>query len=186
MNLSEQDIRDIFDERVGMATVKRVCHMAAGDDTMLAAVYRLTQDDNRRVSINALWTFTHMGDEGNVWLAPKRDELIGRALHEVSDATHLRLILSLLLQCDFGKGDVSAEFVDFCLERMCASSQPYAIRALCMKLAYKQCRHYPELLAELKMILEAMREEPLSAGLLSAHRQVMKKIKSASRKKRKP
>lgn len=184
MNLSEWNLRDLIAERIGIATVGRVCGMAAENDAMLAELYRLTEDDNRRVATNALWVFTHLGKSGDTWLASKQAELIDRVLHNGGDATRVRLMLTLLLRCEFRKDEVSVEFVDFCLEHTCASSQPYAIRALCMKLAYKQCCHYPELLAELRSVLEVMNEEPLSAGLLSAHRQVMKKIKSANRKNR--
>lgn len=184
MNLSERNLRDLIAERIGMATMGRVCGMVAENDAMLAELYRLTKDDNRRVATNALWVFTHLATAGDAWLASKRAELIDRVLQEGCDATRVRLMLTLLLRCEFRKDEVSAEFVDFCLEHTCASSQPYAIRALCMKLAYKQCCHYPELLAELKSILDVMAEEPLSAGLLSARRQVMKRIKSANRKNR--
>lgn len=58
-----------------------------------------------------------------------------------------------------------------------ACAQPYAIRAYCIKLAYEQMKFYPELLEELKTTLDMLEQEPLSPGLLSAKRQVMKKIK---------
>ena len=58
-----------------------------------------------------------------------------------------------------------------------ACSQPYAIRCYCMKLAYEQMKYYPELLEELRMALDMLEQEVLSPGMLSAKRQIMKKIK---------
>ena len=48
--------------------------------------------------------------------------------------------------------------------------------ALCMKLAYEQCKFFPELLSELSNCLEIISTEPLSSGLKTAKRNVMKKI----------
>ena len=45
-----------------------------------------------------------------------------------------------------------------------------------MKLAYEQMKYYPELLTELKVALDMLEQEALSPGLLSAKRQIMKKI----------
>lgn len=50
------------------------------------------------------------------------------------------------------------------------------IKQLALKPAYEQMRHYPELLDELEMVLDLLSQEPLSAGLQSAKRQVMKRI----------
>lgn len=57
---------------------------------------------------------------------------------------------------------------------------PYAIRAQCIKLAYEQMRYWPELLDELRQTLEMISCEPLSPGLRSAWKQVMKKILSCN------
>ena len=53
---------------------------------------------------------------------------------------------------------------------------PYAIRAQCIKLVYEQMRYWPELLDELRQTLEMISCEPLSSGLRSAWKQVMKKM----------
>ena len=53
---------------------------------------------------------------------------------------------------------------------------PCAVRAQCIKLAYEQMRFWPELLNELRQTLEMISCEPLSPGLRSALRPVMKKL----------
>lgn len=47
------------------------------------------------------------------------------------------------------------------------------------KLAYEQMRYWPELLGELRQALDMISYEPLSPGLRSAWKQVIKKINAA-------
>jgi len=86
-------------------------------------------------------------------------------------------MLNLLLRQPFDEASLRSDFIDFCIGMITACAQPYAIRALCMKLTYEQMKNYPELLQELKMALDMLEQEVLSPGLASAKRQVMQKIK---------
>jgi hypothetical protein len=88
-----------------------------------------------------------------------------------------RLMLSILLRQPFEEESLRSDFIDFCVNKITACAQPYAIRAYCMKLAYEQMKYYPELLSELKMALDMLEQEVLSPGLASAKRQVLMKIR---------
>ena len=72
--------------------------------------------------------------------------------------------------------DIRTDFIDFCLTRLADTKSPYAVRAQCIKRAYEQMRYWPELLNELRQTLEMISCEPLSPGLRSAWRQVMKNL----------
>lgn len=98
-----------------------------------------------------------------------------------TDVTKRRLLMTLLLCQPFVEYDVRTCFIDFCLSKITASSQPYAIRALAIKLAYEQMRYWPELIDELLAVLDMLRQEPLSPGLTSAVRQVREKIRKQKR-----
>ena len=74
--------------------------------------------------------------------------------------------------CDLQKDAMKDEF---CLSKI-NSTEPYAIRALCLKQAYAMCRFYPELMAELKNQIELMEYGELSPGLLSVIRRIKKII----------
>lgn len=152
-----------------------------GDDGMKEELYQLTLDCNSRVAQQALWVFQHFDDADNEWLYPRHDELIDRVMEEHSE-TRRRMILNLLVRQPFHEYSLRADFLDFCLGNITACSQPYAIRALCMKLAYEQCRFFPELLDELKATLDMLAQEPLSPGVASAKRQIMQKIKACRKK----
>ena len=170
-------MRTILAKRMGMDDIHEICFMTQGEenDNRKAELYELTLDEDDRIAANALWTFTHFALAEGEWLFAKHDDLIDRALAE-KNVTRLRLLLTLLLRQPFRKETLRTDFIDFCLSKITACSYPYAIRALCMKLAYEQMRFYPELLAELKATLDLLGKEALSPGLASARRQVMKRI----------
>ena len=159
-----------------MDDIYEICILCHGNSRKKAELYQLIFDEDERVATNALWVFTHFDMQNNEWLYAKHDDLIDRVLVEKNE-TKRRLILQLLLRQPFEKKSLRSDFIDFCIAKITACSQPYAIRCYCMKLAYEQMKYYPELLTELKAAIDMLEQEPLSPGLTSAKKQVMKKIK---------
>lgn len=158
--------------------IQELCRIIQGDHNhrFKEELYALTNDTDRRVATNALWLFQHFSKADNEWLYAKHHELIDRSL-TTSDATMLRLTLSLLLRQPFEESQVRTDFIDYCLDHLTDARQPYAIRSQCMKLAYLQMRYWPELLDELKRTLELVARNPMSPAIKSAWRQVMAKMK---------
>ena len=167
----------LLSHRLSMDGINDICLLVQGEQnhSLNEQLYQLTLDDDRRVATNALWVFTHFALADNAWLYAKHDQLIDRCLNE-KDATKLRLMLNLLLRQPYTEEDIRTDFIDYCLMRLTDPKSPYAIRAQCIKLAYEQMKYWPELLNELRQTLEMISCEPLSPGLRSAWRQVMKKL----------
>ena len=174
-------MKSLLSHRLSMDGINDICLLVQGEQnhSLKEQLYQLTLDDDRRVAVNALWTFTHFALDDNVWLFAKHDQLIDRCLNE-KDTTKLRLILTLLLRQPFEKETIRTDFIDFCLARLTDARAPYAIRAQCIKLAYEQMRYWSELLDELRQTLDLISCELLSPGLRSAWKQVMKKILSCN------
>lgn len=174
-------MKTLLAHRLSQSEIMQLCASTHGahNNHLKEGLYQLTLDDDRRVAINALWTFTHFTADDNVWLFAKHDQLIERCLNE-KDATKIRLILTLLLRQQFDEETIRTDFIDFCLARFTDARAPYAIRAQCIKLAYEQMRYWSELLDELRQTLDLISCEPLSPGLRSAWKQVMKKILSCN------
>ena len=170
-------MKESLTNRLSQDELHELCALTQGEQNnhLKEELYQLTLDNDRRVAINALWTFTHFALADNEWLYAKHDQLIDRCLKE-KDATKLRLMLNLLLRQPFDEEDLRTDFIDYCLMRLTDPKSPYAVRAQCIKLAYEQMRYWPELLNELRQTLEMISCEPLSPGLRSAWRQVMKKL----------
>lgn len=170
-------MKSLLSHRLSMDEIKDVCLLVQGEQkhSLKEQLYQLTLDNDRRVATNALWVFTHFFAADNEWLYAKHNQIIDRCLKE-QNVTKLRLMLTLLLRQPFDEEDIRTDFIDFCLMRLTDPKSSYAIRALCIKLAYEQMRYWPELLNELRQTLELISCEPLSPGLRSAWRQVMKKL----------
>ena len=169
-------MRKKLNKKLCMDDIYEICILCHGNSRKKAELYQLIFDEDERVATNALWVFTHFDMQNNEWLYAKHDDLIDRVLVGKNE-TKRRLILSLLLRQPFEEKSLRSDFIDFCIAKITASSQPYAIRCYCMKLAYEQMKYYPELLTELKAAIDMLEQEPLSPGLTSAKKQVMKKIK---------
>lgn len=171
-------MRDQLINRLSINDIYSLCLQTQDKENncLKEELYQLTFDENDRVSFNALWALTHFDEANNPWLFQKHDELIDRVLVEKNE-TKRRLMLHLLLRQPFEEESLRSDFIDFCIAKITACSQPYAIRCYCMKLAYEQMKYYPELLEELRMALDMLEQEVLSPGMLSAKRQIMKKIK---------
>jgi len=165
-----------LNHRLSQSDIHELCALTQGErnNSLKEQLYQLTLDADRRVATNALWVFTHFSAVDNEWLYAKHDQLIDRCLKE-EDATKLRLMLNLLLRQPYTEEDIRTDFIDYCLMRLTDPKSPYAVRAQCIKLAYEQMKYWPELLNELRQTLEMISCEPLSPGLRSAWRQVMKK-----------
>lgn len=171
-------MKKILTGRLSSADIHEWCVRTQGKgmEKEKGKLYQLTQNEDKQVAFNALRVFSQFEKEDMEWLFAKQNELIDRAMSE----THVgcrRLLLRLLLHQPFEEETLRADFIDFCVGHITACAQPYAIRASCMKLAYEQMKFYPELLQELRVALDMLEQEPLSPGLLSAKRQIDRKIK---------
>ena len=139
------------------------------NDRSIETLYNLVADDDDRVAYNALWIFSHLTTEDSRWLLKRRNELIDQLLGKK------RLILTLLERQPVEKENIRTDYLDFCLSSI-NSAEPYAIRALCLKQAFAQCRHYPELVQELIACINMMEPFEISPGLRSARNNILKQL----------
>ena len=156
-------MRNQLINRLSINDIYSLCLQTQGKENhcLKEELYQLTFDENDRVSFNALWALSHFDEANNPWLFQKHDDLIDRVLVEKNE-TKRRLMLHLLLRQPFEEESLRSDFIDFCIAKI---------------TAYEQMKYYPELLEELRMALDMLEQEVLSPGMLSAKRQIMKKIK---------
>lgn len=167
--------------RIGRHDIRAICQQCGngGDDCVRETLFSLVSDDDDRVAYNALWVLTHFDGEGRDWLRRKRGILIDCLLTEKHTGKR-RLMLSLLDRMSVAEDDVRTDYLDFCMAKI-NSTEPYGIRALCMKQAFAQCRFYPELLHELKCEIEMMEHGEMSPGILSARNNIVKQMSRMQR-----
>lgn len=170
------DIGELFSERINLPQIRETVAWAAGKREHLERIWELARSGDRQTSANALWVMTHLPDSDREWVSSLRNEMIDRLLTE-TDTGKKRMLLKILREQDYSAEDIRTDFLDFCLSKINSECEPYAIRCFSIYAAFKMCRHFPELLAELESHLDMMSIQVLSPGLKSALRQTKAKIK---------
>lgn len=110
---------------------------------------------NERVARNALWILTKTSNQEMTQLQVMLNELMELAMHTGSSSVR-RLSLNIIERLELKKEDLRTDFLDFCLERMTDVKECSGIQAVSLKLAFRMCQCYPELMGELTRTLEAM------------------------------
>ena len=67
-----------------------------------------------------------------------------------------RLTLNVIERLEMNEDNLRTDFLDFCFEHMVSIEEFPGIQSVCMKLAFRLCKFYPELMDELKRTLETM------------------------------
>ena len=126
---------------------------ANGD--FLGFAQRYAFDSDYRVARSALWGLTKAKDEELSELKVIYNELIDQAM-QTENSSVRRLTLNIIEKLKMDEDDLRTDFLDFCFEHMVSIEEFPGTQTLCMKLAFRMCTFYPELMDELKRTLEAM------------------------------
>lgn len=169
------NIGELLSQKINLPQIKSVVSWASGSRENLAMLWCFAWSDDRRTSVNALWTMTHLPETDIEWLVSLRNEMIDMLLAE-TDTGKKRMLLQLLREQEYAADDIRTDFLDYCMSKINSECEPYAIRCFSIYAAYKMCRHFPELLSELEGHLDMMQYQPLSPGLKSALHQTKTKI----------
>ena len=119
---------------------------------------RFMHSDDGRVARNAFWVLTKATDQELSQLQGMLNELMDLAINTEHSAVR-RLSLNIIERLKMEEDDLRTDFLDFCLEHMADADELPGIQSISMKLAYRMCKFYPELMDEFKATLESMETE---------------------------
>jgi len=154
MLITEERLRQTFSEGGAQEIYQEV--KSTGDFLGFANQYIFDKD--YRVARSALWGLTKASKEELSQLQVIINELIDQAM-QTENSSVRRLSLNIVERLEMSEEDLRTDFLDFCFEHMADVSEFPGIQSICMKLAYRMCSFYPELMDELKRIIEAMEIE---------------------------
>ena len=149
--ITEERLRQTFSEGGAQEIYQEV--KASGDFLGFARQYAFSQD--YRVARSALWGLTKARKEELSQLQVILNEFIDQAIRTENSSIR-RLSLNIIERLEMNEEDLRTDFLDFCLDHMTDVEEFHGVQAVCMKLAYRMCKFYPELMDELKRTLEAM------------------------------
>ncbi len=160
---------------MGIREVREVVAITAADTALRDELWAAACCDDRITAGNALWVLTHMPPKELPWLTSLQREMIGMLLRETFTGKK-RMLLQLLREQEYDPECLPTELLDYCLSKINAECEPYAVRCFSIYTAFKICRHYPELLAELSSYLDLLSTQALSPGLQCALRHTRRHI----------
>ena len=154
MAITSEKLQQTFSEGGAQEIYQEV--KASGDFLGFARQYAFSED--YRVARSALWGLTKASKEELSQLQVILNEIIDQAM-QTENSSVRRLSLNIVERLEMSEDDLRTDFLDFCFEHMIDVKEFPGIQSVCMKLAFRMCKFYPELMDELKRTLEAMEIE---------------------------
>ena len=151
MEITSERLRQTFSE----GGAQEIYQAIKANDDFLGFARRFVFDSDYRVARSALWGLTKATDGELSALQVMLKELIDRAM-QTENSSVRRLTLNIIERLTLEEDDLRTDFLDFCFEHMVSVEEFPGIQTLCMKLAYRMCTFFPELMDELKRTLEAI------------------------------
>ena len=154
MAITSERLRQTFSE----GGAQEIYQEVKATDDFLGFARRYVFDSDYRVARSALWGLTKATNEELSELQVILNELIDQAM-QTENSSVRRLTLNIIERLEIKEDELRTDFLDFCLDHMTDVSEFPGIQSICMKLAYRMCSFYPELMDELKRTVEAMEIE---------------------------
>ena len=149
--ITEDRLKQTFSERGAQEIYQEV--KAMGNFLGFARRYAFNED--YLVARSALWGLTKASKEEISQLQVIINDFINQAMLTGNSSVR-RLSLNIVERLEMKEDDLRTDFLDFCFEHMINVEEFPGIQSVCMKLAFRMCKFYPELMDELKRTLEAM------------------------------
>ena len=166
--ITRERLKGAYSEGEALAIYKEVKDNGKFLDFLKSYMY----DEDYQVARNTLWGLTKATNAELSQLQPMLHELIDNAM-KVENSSVRRLTLNIIERLKMEEDDLRTDFLDFCLEHMQSLEEFPGIQSLCLKLAYRMCTFYPELMDELKRTLEAMEISYYSPAVTSVRRRIL-------------
>lgn len=168
---TDNQLYERLSQRLHENDICEFCRMVQGrkHNSLREKLLHLAGDVNDRVRYNALWVLTHFPTAENEWLCRSQNMLVDMAMAEKHSGC-LRLWLTVLNNQSFAADNCRTDFFDFCLNLVMDCHQVVSVRSMAVKLAYKMGRCHPEMLAEIRLVVEEVRWGMTQPALKSAIR----------------
>ena len=151
MAITTERLRQTFSEGGAQEIYQEV--KAEGD--FLGFARRYIFDSDYRVARSALWGLTKASRIELSLLQEMLNELIDQAM-QTENSSVRRLTLNIIERLTIGEEDLRTDFLDFCIDHAIMLDELPGIQSVSLKLAFRMCQFYPELMDELKRTLKTM------------------------------
>lgn len=151
LTMTREDLQGSYSEGEALAIYNEV--KRSGD--FIGFALRFMYDEDYQVARNTFWGLTKATDKELSQLQPILGKLIDLAM-STSNSSVRRLSMNIIVRLRMEEEDIRTDFLDFCFDHAIDPEEYPGIQSLAIKLAWKMCSFYPELMDELHRMLEAM------------------------------
>ena len=151
MPIIEERLRQTFSE----GGAQEIYQEVKASDDFLGFAHRYAFSQDYLVARSALWGLTKASKAELSQLQEILNKFIDQAM-QTDNSSVKRLSLNIVERLEMYDDDLRTDFLDFCLDHMIDVEEFPGIQSVCMKLAFRMCKFYPELMDELKRTLETM------------------------------
>ena len=151
MPIIEERLRQTFSE----GGAQEIYQEVKASDDFLGFAHRYAFSQDYLVARSALWGLTKASKAELSQLQEILNKFIDQAM-QTDNSSVRRLSLNIVERLEMYDDDLRTDFLDFCLDHMIDVEEFPGIQSVCMKLAFRMCKFYPELMDELKRTLETM------------------------------
>ncbi len=166
--MTREEIKGTYSEE----RIMNICSKVSETGNFLGFAKNYLYDADKQIVRNVLCGISKASDEEVDQLKPIMDEMIDLAMK--TDIPSIRRpLLGIIERMEMSEDEIRTDFLDFCLDRMADPEEVPSIQSLSLKVAYKMCKPYPELMEELKRILEGMEMSYYTAALKCVRRKIL-------------
>ena len=151
MPIIEERLRQTFSE----GGAQEIYQEVKASDDFLGFAHRYAFSQDYLVARSALWGLTKASKAELSQLQEILNKFIDQAM-QTDNSSVRRLSLNIVERLEMNEENLRTDFLDFCLDHMIDVEEFPGIQSVCMKLAFRMCKFYPELMDELKRTLETM------------------------------
>ncbi len=168
MSITSERLKSAYSEGEALAIYNEIKQ----DNDFMGFARKYMHHDDCQVARNAIWGLTKASNQELSQLQPMLQEFIELAMNS-SNSSVRRLSLNIVERLQMEEEDLRTDFLDFCLEHMINVEEYPGIQSLCMKLAFRMCKFYPELMDELKRTLEGMEIDYYKPAVKSVRNRIL-------------
>jgi hypothetical protein len=165
---SEQ-IGRLLAARHSLKQTERIAWFFGGDAVLFAALMQYFLGSDPLLAQRAAWVLSTVGCRHPQLLHPWWKRILKRIQAPCHDA--LRRNVLKVLETTGVPESISPDVLDLCLRWLSDRSQPIAVHAYALSIVHAQAQRYPELMVELRAVVELLREQA-SPGIRSRLRKL--------------
>ena len=126
--------------RVNRFEIDCIVDAILADTDMLPALYKMTEDEDDKLSWHAWWTCEHLARSNKNLFSLLREEISSRLL-ETKHEGKQRLMINILLNLPVGE-PIPVALLNFCLDNMLSLQKPAAIQAGIQNCGHVACARW--------------------------------------------